>query len=312
MNRRELFRRAGLAAVALGAAPFTACHGQLAARATSPAAAADEPAKKRILMFTRSQGFQHPVVTRGDAKLALAERIATEMGARRNIDVLCEKDGRVFESKEFPGFDGFLFETQGDLAAENSKDGAPPVSAAGKKALLDAVAAGKGFVGCHCASDTYHSAGEQWETQPRDKVDPYIAMLGGEFIRHGDQQDASMVLVHANFPGLKGVKEFTLKEEWYSLKNFAPDLHVILTQETQGMHNFDYERPPYPATWLRMHDKGRVFFTSMGHREDVWENAIFQHLLAVGLDWSLGKIDLETKPNLDAVAPKANELPKKK
>jgi len=169
MNRRELLRHAGLAAVALGASPFT----------RALAAVADEPAKKRILMFTRSQGFQHPVVTRGDAKLSLAERIVTEMGAKRNIEVVCEKDGRVFESKEFPDFDGFVFETQGDLSAEKSLDGSPPVSASGKKALLDAVAGGKGFAGCHCASDTYHSGGEQWATLPREKLDPYIAMVGG-------------------------------------------------------------------------------------------------------------------------------------
>ena len=32
-----------------------------------------------------------------------------------------------------------------------------------------------------------------------------------------------------------------------------------------------------------MHGKGRVFYTSMGHREDVWENAKFQGLAIGGL-----------------------------
>jgi type 1 glutamine amidotransferase len=300
MNRRDLLRHAGLAAAGLAAAPF------------ARAFAADEIAKKRILMFTRSQGFQHPVVTRGDAKLSLAERIVTELGAKRNIEVVCEKDGRVFESKEFPDFDGFVFETQGDISAEKSLDGFPPVTAAGKKALLGAVAGGKGFVGSHCASDTYHSGGEQWETQPREKLDPYIAMVGGEFIRHGEQQEATMLLVDPKFPGAPKDGDFKIKEEWYSLKNFAPDLHVILVQETKGMRNFDYERPPYPATWARMHEKGRVFFTSMGHREEVWQNEVFQALLAGGLEWTLVRVKADVEPNIDKVAPKANELPQKK
>jgi type 1 glutamine amidotransferase len=295
-------KHAGLGAVALGAAnlPFVA------------AAAPDEPSKKRLLMFTRSEGYEHDVVKRVDGKPALAERTVTELGGKHNIEVVCEKDGRVFLSKDFPTFDGFLFETQGDLAAENSKDGAPPMTADGKKALLDAIAGGKGFVGCHCASDTFHTAGEKWETQPRDKQDPYIAMLGGEFIRHGEQQEGGMIVADPKFFGSDKVGDFKIKEEWYTLKNFAPDLHVILVQDTKGMKNVDYERPPYPASWARLHDKGRVFFTSMGHRDDVWKDATFQLLLTTALNWTLGRVELDLKPNIDKVTPKANELPKVK
>ena len=60
----------------------------------------------------------------------------------------------------------------------------------GKTAFLKAIAEGKGFVGCHCASDTFHTPGKRDENQERDKLDPYIAMLGGEFIVHGAQQKA--------------------------------------------------------------------------------------------------------------------------
>jgi type 1 glutamine amidotransferase len=301
MNRRDLLKNAGLAALALGASRLPW------ARAAAPA---DAP-KKRLLMYTRSVGFQHSVVERKGGKPALAEQIVTDLGGKNNLEVVCEKDGRVFESKDFPAFDGFLFETQGDLTSEKCLDGSPPMSAAGKKALLDAVAGGKGFVGCHCASDTFHSPGDRWETQPRDKVDPYIAMVGGEFSGHGEQQEAGMALADPKFPGV-GKGEFKLLEEWYSLKNFAPDLHVILVQQTSGMHNFDYERPPYPATWARMHEKGRVFYTSMGHREDVWQNEIFQALLLGGLNWTLGRGDADVEANLKKVTPDANELPKKK
>jgi type 1 glutamine amidotransferase len=305
MNRRELLLNSGLAALALGAArlPF------------AWAAPSDAP-KKRILMYTRSQEYQHSVVQRKDGKLSLAEQTVTDLGAKHGFDVTCEKDGRVFLSKDFPGFDGFVFQTQGDLLAEKSQDGAPPMTADGKKALLDAVAAGKGFVGCHCASDTFHLPGykdHRWETTPEDKRDPYIAMLGGEFASHASQQEATMQLIDPDFPGLKDVKEIVLKEEWYSLKNFAPDMHVILVQETKGMHDFDYERPPYPATWARLHEKkGRVFFTSMGHREEVWGSPIFQNLLASAVVWSLGEGKADLTPNLEKAAPKANDLPVKK
>jgi type 1 glutamine amidotransferase len=301
MDRRELLRNTGLAALLLGAAPLT--RGLLRA--------ADAP-KKKVLMFTRSQGFQHDVVKRNNGKLSLAEQIVTDLGPKNNYDVVCEKDGRVFLSKDFPQFDAFLFETQGDISAEKSLDGAPPVPPEGKKALLDAIASGKGFVGCHCASDTYHSAGDKNENQQRSQVDPYIAMLGGEFIVHGSQQDSTMHIADPKFPGLKGLDDFKLKEEWYALKNFANDLHVILVQETKGMHDPMYQRPDYPATWARKHEKGRVFFTSMGHRDDVWKNEVFQNLLMGGLAWALGNIEADVTPNLEKAAPKGSELPPKK
>jgi uncharacterized protein len=298
MNRRQWLQQSALAAFVLGAG-----------RLPQTGAADDATKRRRLLMYTRSVGFQHSVVTRKGGELSLAERLVTELGKKHNIDVVCEKDGRIFESEEFPKFDGFLFETQGDLLSVKCQDGSPPMSADGKKALLAAVAAGKGFVGCHCASDTFHSKGGQWQNQERNQVDPYIAMLGGEFIRHGQQQKAWMRVVDASFPGIKGQEDFEMNEEWYSLKNFAPDLHVILVQDTKGMKNLDYERPKYPATWARKHGKGRVFYTSMGHREDVWESKIMQTLLAGALAWALGRVEADVKPNLNAAAPKASELP---
>jgi type 1 glutamine amidotransferase len=295
MDRRTLLKNASLAAFALGA-------GRL------PVALAEGP-KKRLLVFTRSQGFQHDCVRRKDGKPALAERIVTELGEKNNIDVVCEKDGRCFLSKDLPSFDGFLFETQGNISSEKSLDGFPPVSADGKKALLDAIEGGKGFIGCHCASDTYHSAGDAFETQTMPVRDPYINMIGGEFIRHGSQQESAMHVVDPGFPGIKGQADFKLYEEWYSLKNFAPDLHVILVEETRGMKGFEYERPDFPATWARMHGKGRVFFTSMGHRDQVWENPLFQTVLTGALAWTLGRVNADVTPNIDKVTPQANELP---
>ncbi len=47
-------------------------------------------------------------------------------------------------------------------------------------------------------------------------------------------QKAWMRLVDDKFPGTDGLKDFALLEEWYSLKNFAPDLHVLLVQGLVG------------------------------------------------------------------------------
>jgi len=102
-----------------------------------------------------------------------------------------------------------------------------------------------------------------------------------------------------------------MKEEWYSLKNFADDLHVIFVNETKDMHDKCYQRPPYPETWIHNYGKGRVFYTSMGHREDVWTSPQFQSIIVGGITWALGDANADTTPNIQSVAPRANELPPK-
>jgi hypothetical protein len=71
------------------------------------------------------------------------------------------------------------------------------------------------------------------------------------------------------------------------------------------MKGIEYERPAYPATWARKHGAGRVFYTSMGHREDIWTNTLFQDMLVGGIMWAVGNIDANVPPNLNKVAPGA-------
>jgi uncharacterized protein len=297
LTRREMLRTASAAALAAGLSGI-------------PIARAADAKKKRLLVFTRSAGFQHDVVKVAAGKPCLVDRTWNELAGKHGFEVECTKDGRVFLPETLKKFDAFYFYTTGDLTAEKSADGSPPMSKEGKKALLEAIAAGKGFLGSHCASDTFHSPGSANVNQEAEKVDPYLAMLGGEFIRHGDQQPATMHVVDSSFPGLKGVSDFKIKEEWYALKNFQPDLHVILVQDTTGMKGMDYQRPNFPATWARMHGKGRVFYTSLGHRDDVWTNPVFQNLLVGAASWGFGNVDADLTPNLKQVAPEAMQLPK--
>ena len=201
-------------------------------------------------------------------------------------------------------FDAFVFYTSGDLTGKCDRpQPGNPMSLEGKKKLLDAVHAGKGFVGIHSATDSFRTSG----------VDPYIAMLGGEFLTHASQQQAMMKVVSPKFPGMEGLGDgFRMLEEWYAFQKFASDLHVILVQETGDMHDAPYQRPPYPATWARMHGKGRVFYTSMGHREDVWTSPTFQQVLLGGIAWALRNAEADVTPNISQVAPGANELKSEK
>jgi uncharacterized protein len=275
MQRREMLLATGAAFLGLSAFP----RGW---------AAAPEKKKPKILYFTKSIDYVHDAVKRIDGKLAFSEKILTELGAKHGFTVECSQDPAVFDGDLKP-YDLLAFYTQGN-----------PLNARQKKRLLDAVAAGKPFVGFHAAADTFRIP------DSATKIDPYTAMIGAEFVIHGDQQKAFLKVVSPKFPGMEKLgKGFEMLEEWYTYRKFAKDLHVILLQETAGMKGPMYQQPPFPATWARMHGKGRVFYTSLGHREDVWTGKIFQQILLGGLSWALGRVNADVSPNLDRVMAKA-------
>ncbi|MCX8037638.1 MAG: ThuA domain-containing protein [Candidatus Sumerlaeia bacterium] len=259
-----------------------------------------EGAKKKILYFTKSQGFQHSAVARKDGQPAYSEKVLAELGKKHGYEIVCSKDGSLLNPDKIGQWDAFIFYATGDLtkpAPEKYGDKEPPMTPEGKQALLDAIKNGKGFMGVHAGNDAF-----------REGYDPFIQMLGGEFHSHGAQQKSWSRIVDKKFPGLEGLEDFEMMEEWYAPTDINPDIHVIILQDTKGMTGKQYERPPYPATWARMHGKGRVFYTSLGHREDVWDNPITHQVILAGLKWILGETQADVSPNLQQVAPQPEQF----
>lgn len=271
----------------------------------------------RVLYFTKSAGYEHSVVKHVDGKPSYSENILTALAAKHDLALTFSKDGSLFSPEYLAQFDVIMFYTSGDLLSVGT-DGQPAMTAAGKQALLDAIAGGKGFVGLHSASDTFHTGecggGNNPITSNRyknngDAADPYVKVLGGEFLKHNAQQVAVAHVIDPVFPGCEKVGDkLELMEEWYTLKNFAPDLHTLLVMDTAGMQGPDYQRPSFPLAWARAQGKGRVWFNAMGHREDIWDNPKFQALLVGGIKWAGGRLPADIKPNRQAAAPGADTL----
>src|SRR5688572_10753984 len=258
--------------------------------------AADNKTRK-VLFFTKSAGFQHSVVTRKGEELAHAEKVLIEMGKKAGFDVTATKDGRLFTKDKLAEFDVIAFYTTMDLRTPGT-DKSPPMPSNGKEVLFDFIRSGKGFVGFHCASDTFHSQG--------NKIDPYIRMLGGEFKTHGKQQKSKILVAKGTKFPVKDLKDFEMHEEWYDLFNFNPDMHVIQVQDTKSMEEESYKKlENYPMTWSRKEGKGRVFYTSIGHREDVWTNPLFQSVALGGMAWAAGNVEADVPTNFREVTPGA-------
>jgi type 1 glutamine amidotransferase len=303
-NRREFLR-----ATALTGAGLALSNRLLAAK------------EKSVLVFTKSSGWEHDVVKRINGKPCIVDDAITELGNRHGFKVGVTKDGRIFENKEFQSYAAVVFYTTGDLTTLGT-DGKPPMTAQGKQALLDAVRGGMGFVGVHAAADTFHTQPDPKDLSNRyiahgEDEDPYLKMLGAEFIIHGQDKDprlqtANVMVNDPKFPGLEGATPpVSFTEEWYSLKDFVPDMHVILTLDTHTMNCAAYQRAPYPVAWARMHGKGRVFYVAMGDRPENWKNEFFLNVLDGGIRWSIGDANAQLDANLKQAAPGYAEIPPK-
>jgi type 1 glutamine amidotransferase len=275
---------------------------------------AQERTMTKVLFITKSSGFQHsPIKRERPDELAFAEKLLVELGRSHGYEVTCTKDASLLNDPRFlDQFDVLAFYSSGDLTTVGKEDQAPAMTPQAKANMLRAIENGKGVIGFHSATDTFHSPVENKPVvRPADGggADPFISMIGGEFTGHGSQQYATMKVVSHAFPGLEGLKDFGFVEEWYAHHFLAPDMHVILVQDTTTMKNEKgererfYDRPPFPATWARMHGKGRVFYTSMGHREDVWTNPTFQKVAIAGLNWVAGRTQFVPTPNMEQVCP---------
>ena len=88
-----------------------------------------------------------------------------------------------------------------------------------------------------------------------------------------DEQRPDVKLTEAGgkHPVLAGVKPFTGTGGLYKNPAVARDVTILM--------NGSIPDHSEPVTWVRENKGGRVFYTSLGHREDVRPNAVV-HLLA--------------------------------
>jgi uncharacterized protein len=157
------------------------------------------------------------------------------------------------------------------------------ITPAQETALLDFVAAGKGFMPLHCASYCFLNS------------EKYIELVGAQFKSHKDGT-VRTTIAEPNHPTMKGFEGFESYDETYvHTKHNEKDRTVLEYREDKKMKE--------PWTWVRTHGKGRVFYTAWGHDERTWGNAGFQDLVERGIRWavqaqgqpSLGRIPEMTK-----------------
>ena len=298
MRRRDFLTNAAFAAAVFPLAPAVS---QLFAT---------EGGSKKILFFSRSQGFEHSPIKFDDKGGCIAGVTLSRIAKNLGYEIVSTKDGKVFDG-DLSQYSAFIFYTSGDLTKEGG-DGQNPISETGFQNFLTAIRNGTGFLGFHSATDTCKN-NTGFKVDPYYETTEYVRMIGGEFIVHGDQQEAYVEIIDDVLPSLKARKPlWRIHEEWYANKNFAPEMHVLASLQTADMkkdgHNKCYDRPAFPCIWSRKEKKGTVLYCALGHKDEFWTNGECDDLISDLVKSAVGEIEISTEPNLTRSCPGANML----
>jgi uncharacterized protein len=145
-------------------------------------------------------------------------------------------------------------------------------------AIFDFVRSGHGFVSIHGADNA-----------PADWLPEWKDMLGGIYSHVGKPDGRArkgnyvVKIADTASPITDGLKDFPLKDELYTNMQMLPDVRPLATIEFQGV--------VWPVAWTRTFGKGRVFHTSLGHRDfgpdkdDPLRNPNLNKLVVQGIDW---------------------------
>ena len=267
MKKSTWILAAGVAACAIGSMICLAQNGQ------ADTSAQDQPvAQKKILVYTQSFGFRHSVVARPlTGELSHAEKILKEILPKAGYEVFVSQDFNDLNRDQFKNYDAIIFYTTGDPRINRDN-------------FMKWIKDGGALIGVHSATDTF----KEWED--------YYKLVGGTFKTHGgNQMDVTIVSDDAKHPSTRMLpKAWRINDEIYQMNNFSKDnvkmlLHIDtknMTDEELKHHKMD-RNGYYPVAYTNTLGKGRMFYTSLGHREDVWTDATFQEHLLGGIAWAM-------------------------
>lgn len=253
---------------------------------SAPVAAVPERAPRRVLIYTVSAGFEHDVVKRSEPNtLSLVERALVEMGNSSGaFEAHVSRDAASFDA--LAKFEAVFFYTTGEL----------PLDVDQRRALVEYVKNGGGFVGVHCATDTLYTFPE------------YGEMLGATFDGHPWHEKVHVVVEDRSRASTAHLGAgFDIVDEIYQFK--APyersNVHVLLSLDRALV---DPKRPGVKRTdsdfalaWTKPFGRGRVFYTALGHQPEVWSDERFRAHVLGGIRFALHDEPRVALPEADEV-----------
>ena len=129
--------------------------------------------------------------------------------------------------------------------------------------ISKAVSRGTGLAGCHGGMCDAFRDNTEWQF-----------MTGGQWVSHpgGDGVEYTVNIVPGSSPITQGLSDFTVRSEHYYL-HVDPAIEVLATTRFPLVNYFHSANKEIqmPVAWTKFWGNGRVFYTSLGHHDDVFD-----------------------------------------
>jgi len=165
--------------------------------------------------------------------------------------------------------------------------------------VIEAVASGVGIAGCHGGMCDAFRDNVQWQF-----------MTGGQWVAHpgGDGVEYVVNIKRGSSPIVEGINDFKIKSEHYYL-HVDPAVEVLATTRFPIVHWYHSSNGEVdmPVVWTKRWGHGRVFYNSLGHHADIFDNPNAIELMRRGFLWAAEGKDIAIKNNLCIYDFKSNQ-----
>src|SRR4051812_17872747 len=261
--------------------------------------------RRKLLFLTHAALYKH-------SSLGPAEAAVIDYGKAGGFDVTTREGYKEDSAKldlsfltpeYLAQFDGLMLMTNGNL----------PLTNAQKQSIVDYVRNGKALIGVHCASLTLYDYPEFGDVlggyyrrsiiptnivgqkmgvlKVEDTSHPATKMLGGSWTLGEEFYQFGTAVWDASRP----TEQISQVGRLHIPMAFSRDrVHVLLSLDTEktalaGLGPEVVKGGDYPQAWTRTFGNGRSFYTSLGHREDIWStDEKFRAHVTGGIRWALG------------------------
>jgi len=231
-----------------------------------------------ILVVGQTKGFEHDSVPDAMANIWRMghDTRLWEATLRTDTENITKHSPKESNFKSLNYFDALVFaSTTGELDLTDEQ----------KTDMLSFIKNdGKGFVGVHAALDTNY------------KWPEYGEMIGGWFDQHPwSTFNAPIVNEDPTFPAVHHFPQaFDKYDEIYQPKSWSRDkVNVLLSLDASKL---DYNNNPrvhrtdrdFAVAWSKMYGKGRVFYSTLGHTKEAWDDPDIRKMYFEAIKWVLG------------------------
>ncbi|MER5981532.1 ThuA domain-containing protein [Streptomyces sp. NPDC001787] len=233
-----------------------------------------------VLVFSRTAGFRHDSIPAGITAIQ-------ELGAGNGFTVTATEDAGAFTPQNLAGYEAVVFlNTTGDVLDTAQQD-----------ALSAYVGNGGGFAGVHAAADTEYDWPE------------YEGLVGARFKSHPAIQRAKVVTEDHTHPATSHLDDnWTRTDEWYDYRTNPRRNVRVLQSLDESSYTGGEMGGDHPITWCHPQQRGRSFYTGLGHTAESYGDPSFRRLLLGGIQYAAGAVAADCGPGTPPKAASSSDV----